>query len=913
MKTLFPKYFHGKRILDIGSLDVNGNNRFLFDNLDGYIGLDVGEGPNVDVSIPGHKYDAPNEFFDVIISTEVFEHDLYYKDTVQNAIRMLKPGGAFIFTCASGQRPEHGTRRCGEHNAPLLIQQSEEWADYYLNLEESDFLEIPGFKEAFPDGIFELGCYGEFNNEWNELYMHNIHADIYFFGVKGGIKNDLKYSVDHRNPIINPGEYLDHIFVVDAWPNTLEKESDLIETLQRLREFNEIPILLVSHYPIKPELQKLIDYYIYDKENPLLLNSEFNEYGVASGRWTKTDDYSITNEMEYHHDYAIWTSMAHAFNFCKYLGKKVIHFMEYDNLIDTFQYRQSFLEKSEDHDAVIYEYISGSAKDSHFSAYCATYIFSIKTDIAINVINQIKTKRDYFTNRPNGWQLERVFLACLQKTTSNIHMTEYIANSNELNTQAVWNRDGILRDDAKFQIYLGADNFNQLYVHLISGFHESPADKDYLIEIRYAETTRFETLMNGQYLLICLGQYQIGQTVEVRYLGKTVFSEFLYSTIEKFRKMNFVQVKDEDSSQVDLSYNFIDGAYVELKTNLSIKYTANFINNLTGQLIYSVNLANGHWAKTSAKYMIDWRIELTDPSGRIVKTVNFEPLGKKVLISIESNSLGDTLAWFPYVEEFRKKNSCRVVCSTFWNELFRDTYPEIEFLNPGDTVFDLYAVYRIGWYYDGDQPELNRNPIDFRLGPLQKTASDILGLDYYEIKSIINFPKRKLTKKVGLGIHSTAQAKYWNNPIGWQQVTDWLIQNGYEPIILSREDSGFMGNLHPTGATKLPAGPIKSVINELTECQAFVGISSGLTWVAWATNTPTIQVSGLTYEFNEPNAGIIKLTPPAGACSGCMNRIRLDQGDWEWCPEHKGTGRQFECSKLITADRVINELKKILV
>ena len=77
VKNKFPEYFKNKKVLDIGSLDVNGNNRFLFDNCN-YIGLDVGDGNNVDVVCPGHKYDAPSEFFDVIISTEVFEHDLYY-------------------------------------------------------------------------------------------------------------------------------------------------------------------------------------------------------------------------------------------------------------------------------------------------------------------------------------------------------------------------------------------------------------------------------------------------------------------------------------------------------------------------------------------------------------------------------------------------------------------------------------------------------------------------------------------------------------------------------------------------------------------------------------------------------------------------------------------------------------------
>jgi autotransporter strand-loop-strand O-heptosyltransferase len=122
-----------------------------------------------------------------------------------------------------------------------------------------------------------------------------------------------------------------------------------------------------------------------------------------------------------------------------------------------------------------------------------------------------------------------------------------------------------------------------------------------------------------------------------------------------------------------------------------------------------------------------------------------------------------------------------------------------------------------------------------------------------------------------------------------------------------------MGNSHPTGAKKLPAGPIETVIDTLSECQAVIGISSGLTWLSWAVGTPTIQVSGFTEPYNEPDNGMVKLAAPFGACSGCANRLKLDAGDWNWCPEHKGTDRQFECSKLITSERVITELKKILI
>jgi autotransporter strand-loop-strand O-heptosyltransferase len=125
---------------------------------------------------------------------------------------------------------------------------------------------------------------------------------------------------------------------------------------------------------------------------------------------------------------------------------------------------------------------------------------------------------------------------------------------------------------------------------------------------------------------------------------------------------------------------------------------------------------------------------------------------KRVYIALDSKSIGDTLAWFPYVDEFRKKHECKVICSTFNNNLFEENYPHIEFVNPGDVVHNLYAMYTIGWYYNSDgNIDFNKIPYDFRNQPLQKTASDILGLDYIEIVPKIklkpNIEKEKLERK----------------------------------------------------------------------------------------------------------------------------------------------------------------------
>ena len=164
---------------------------------------------------------------------------------------------------------------------------------------------------------------------------------------------------------------------------------------------------------------------------------------------------------------------------------------------------------------------------------------------------------------------------------------------------------------------------------------------------------------------------------------------------------------------------------------------------------YSVDLANGHWARTSTKYYVDWKIKISDSFGNQVDEISTSLENRRVYIALESSALGDTLAWFPYIDEFRKKHKCTLICSTFWNFLFEKNYPEIEFITPGSAIDDLYALYRVGWFYNSDNsPNLFLNPFDFKLAPLQKTSSDILGLDYKEIKPVIAYPKKERLKKV---------------------------------------------------------------------------------------------------------------------------------------------------------------------
>ena len=165
VKNKFPTKFENCKVLDIGSLDINGNNRYLFTNYE-YIGVDIGEGNNVDVVCRGHEY-KNDSLFDIVVSSECFEHDEFWKLTIENAINLLKPGGIFMFTCATTGRSEHGTKRTSPKDSPFTSSLDN---DYYQNLTEEDIRESINIDQLFADCEFQSRL------SWPQ--------DLYFWGIK---------------------------------------------------------------------------------------------------------------------------------------------------------------------------------------------------------------------------------------------------------------------------------------------------------------------------------------------------------------------------------------------------------------------------------------------------------------------------------------------------------------------------------------------------------------------------------------------------------------------------------------------------------------------------------------------------------------------------------------------------------
>ena len=363
----------------------------------------------------------------------------------------------------------------------------------------------------------------------------------------------------------------------------------------------------------------------------------------------------------------------------------------------------------------------------------------------------------------------------------------------------------------------------------------------------------------------------------------------------------FLDNRTELVDKNEMIVSYLDGPRVEVKGDHGSSYFVEFIDG-EGKVRYSDIITNNMWTACGIKYYVPWTIKV---NGEIVDQFSLE--NKTVLISLDSKSVGDTIAWAPYAIELMKQKNCKVVLSTFHNNWFRglDSYKDIKFIKPGDSV-GCYVVYRIGWFRDDNNgwKKFDYYPNQVNLIPLQKTATDILGLEFEERNYGINLKigKRPIKEKyVVFGPEATAGCKEWTHE-HWSSLSKMIKNMGYEVVVLTQKPYNINGVRNISGRS------LDEVATYLHYADKFIGLGSGLSWINWSLGKYTYMINGFVQEGHEFTSNLTKITN--NLCIKCWNDpvLAFDSGDWDWCPVYKGTELQHICQKSITPLQVFNTL-----
>lgn len=214
--------------------------------------------------------------------------------------------------------------------------------------------------------------------------------------------------------------------------------------------------------------------------------------------------------------------------------------------------------------------------------------------------------------------------------------------------------------------------------------------------------------------------------------------------------------------------------------------------------------------------------------------------------------------------------------------------------------------------------------IDFRIEVYEKDKMIFAhDLDLRSQKVLLKFPVGILGDILAWFPYAEAfrqkhgcQAKYWNNGSGWLGVVKHLKAKGYRVLCIDRENVYGMNsrfNIIPYGVEDFTGKlPLSERIDLLYHADFFIGLSSGLSWVANGVGIPVVLISGFTLPFNEFATPYRVIN--YHVCNGCWNdtQVVFDHKDFEWCPRLKGTDRQFECSRYITPEAVNKVIDKLM-
>lgn len=361
-------------------------------------------------------------------------------------------------------------------------------------------------------------------------------------------------------------------------------------------------------------------------------------------------------------------------------------------------------------------------------------------------------------------------------------------------------------------------------------------------------------------------------------------------------------------------FGFNYGARVYLPEG---KWHVILLDDDSGNVLFSCD-SDGGWVASTKKYYVRFRIQVfhqgeTHP----VLDETLDMKDKPVVIFFPTGTLGDMLGWFHYAERFRQLHRCHLECVMGQEiiDLLSAQYPEITFSTKASLrTVNPYASWYVGLFFKGDTLH---QPVDFRKVGFHRNAGYILGVDPRECPPRLKLDaERKIAEPyVCIAAQSTNQAKYWNNGHGWAEVVAHLKSLGYRVLCIDRQarhGQGFVWNHIPYGAEDFTGDiPLQERVDLLRHASFFIGLGSGLSWLAWAAGIPVVLISG----FSLPNSEFH--TPwrvfSSHGCNGCWDdtSVDFDHQDFLWCPHHRDTPRQYECTRLITGRQVTGVVDRL--
>jgi hypothetical protein len=244
------------------------------------------------------------------------------------------------------------------------------------------------------------------------------------------------------------------LVVILSHADTTDKVDVLKECLVEIKKQN-YPVLISSHIEIPNEVKNEIDYFVYDKENPLIYHWEYPNLSHVY-IWQTYPGYSQTYAVEYNHSYAVLRLIKNALGVALVNGYEKVHFVNYDYVLYDSYILQNHSNKLNDYDLFSYYYDKFEQNREHIN----TGLFSARTEPLFNIFKNVNSKEDFLRSNQGVFEKYMYYETINNGLTMDREDQEILlATHNHMNSKSTLKN---VIDD-KIHVYLTKENNTDNY------------------------------------------------------------------------------------------------------------------------------------------------------------------------------------------------------------------------------------------------------------------------------------------------------------------------------------------------------------------------------------------------------------------------------------------------------------------
>lgn len=348
--NLDPEYKH---VVNIGLFTPRKNQRYIFELAEKLVDY------KIKFHFLGNQADNFKYYWDPIMKLKNENHELYNNCIVwgerSDTDDFLQASDLFLFT----SKGELGNKELN----PIVIKEALQY--------------------KMPMLMFNLDVYcGKYNKYENISFL------------TGDVDVDAKKIVEMLNPNTKDKEMIneDELVIIGTYPNTKERYKLTVECIKSLKKTGR-KMLLVSHYPISQEIQTMVDFYVFDKYNPLTHHSYYNKF------YNQTDSYyaeiNINGLMFSNQSLTVLTNIFNGFKAAKGFGFKKVLYMTYDVILSELDLNKvnEIFNNLRRYDAHL-SYIK-----TPFGNGIETTSMGLDVDYFLNTFENVRTPEEYEVSR----------------------------------------------------------------------------------------------------------------------------------------------------------------------------------------------------------------------------------------------------------------------------------------------------------------------------------------------------------------------------------------------------------------------------------------------------------------------------------------------------------------------------------